>query len=66
MQLLKLPEVLKKVPVSKTTWYAMVKSGEAPAAYKLGPRSVAWSEDQINDWIRKRQPAANDLTALQS
>lgn len=66
MALIKLPDVLKKVPVSKTTWYAMVKNGEAPASFKLGARSVAWSEEQIDEWIQQRQPTAENITVLQS
>ncbi|MDP2715502.1 AlpA family transcriptional regulator [Rheinheimera sp.] len=66
MQLIRLRDVLKKVPVSKTTWYAMVTKGDAPAAFQIGPRSVAWSEEEIDEWIQQRQRAANNLTVLQS
>jgi prophage regulatory protein len=55
MQLLRLPEVLKMVPVSKTTWYAMIKRKEAPAPINLGPRSVAWDSDDIEAWIKERK-----------
>lgn len=62
MQLIKLPEVLKMVPVGKTTWYGMVNRNEAPAAIHLGARSVAWDKADIEAWILKRK-AANDPEA---
>ncbi|KNE27042.1 helix-turn-helix transcriptional regulator [Achromobacter spanius] len=45
--LLRLPEVLKIVPVSRATWYAGIKSGRFPAQVKLGPRIAAWRRSDI-------------------
>lgn len=50
-KLLKLPAVLEKFPVSRSNWYAGVKSGIYPAGIKLGGRSVAWDESSIDDLI---------------
>ena len=44
---LRLPQVLKMVPVGKSTWWAGVKSGRYPQAYKLGPRTTAWKAADI-------------------
>tara|TARA_Y100000034_G_scaffold122881_1_gene168909 strand:- start:9686 stop:9904 length:219 start_codon:yes stop_codon:yes gene_type:complete len=55
MQLIKLPEVLKMVPVGKTTWYGLVSRKEAPAPIQLGARSVAWDKEDIETWIMKRK-----------
>jgi len=52
--LIRLPEVLKMVPVGKTTWYGMVKAQQAPAPKKIGPRSVAWVKEEIEKWIENR------------
>jgi len=46
-RLLRLKEVLKIVPVSKSTWWAGVKSGRFPTPVKLGPRVTAWQSDSI-------------------
>lgn len=35
------------IPVSKTTWYAGIKSGHYPAPVKLGPVTSAWRESDI-------------------
>lgn len=42
---LRLPAVLRIIPVSKSTWWAGVKSGRFPKPYRLGgekTRAVAW------------------------
>ncbi|WP_333609661.1 helix-turn-helix transcriptional regulator [Arsukibacterium sp.] len=65
MQLIRLPDVLKMVPVGKTTWYALVKENDAPQPVKLGPRTSAWLKSDIEEWIRKRQGTANNMTSLQ-
>lgn len=65
MQLIKLPEVLKMVPVGKTTWYGLISKNEAPAPIHLGARSVAWDKADIEAWIRKRK-AANDPLMISS
>ena len=40
---LRLPQVLEVFPVSKSSWWAGVKSGKYPKSVKLGCRTTAWS-----------------------
>lgn len=35
------------IPVSKSTWWAGVKSGRYPQPVKLGPRTTAWRVEDI-------------------
>ncbi len=35
------------IPVSKSTWWAGVKTGSFPAAHKLGPRTTVWKAEEI-------------------
>jgi len=35
------------IPVSRSTWWAWVRSGWAPAPVKLGLRAVAWRAEDI-------------------
>lgn len=35
------------IPVSRSTWWAGVKSGRFPTPVKLGPRITAWRNDDI-------------------
>ncbi|WP_150586960.1 helix-turn-helix transcriptional regulator [Pandoraea communis] len=46
--LLRLPEVLAIIPVSRATWYEGIRSGRFPAQVKLGPRIAAWRRSDID------------------
>lgn len=43
----RLPDVLHHVGISKSKWYAGVKSGEYPQSVSLGPNSVAWRAEDV-------------------
>jgi predicted DNA-binding transcriptional regulator AlpA len=47
------PPIPAVIPVSKSTWWAGVKSGRFPKPVKLGPRITAWSVESIRDLIRQ-------------
>lgn len=49
--LLRLNEVLKRIPISRTSLYDGVKLGLYPAPIRIGKRTVAWRESEINAWI---------------
>jgi prophage regulatory protein len=40
------------IPVSKSTWWAGVKSGRYPKPVKLGPRITAWRAEDIRALIK--------------
>jgi prophage regulatory protein len=48
---LRLPEVLRFIPVSKTTWWNGVKSGRFPKSIKLGPGITTWRAEDIRKLI---------------
>jgi prophage regulatory protein len=41
------------IPVSKSTWWAGVKSGRYPRPIKLGPRITAWRVEDIRKLINE-------------
>lgn len=43
------PPIPAIIPVSKSTWWAGVKSGRYPKSIKLGPRTTAWSVSSIRE-----------------
>jgi prophage regulatory protein len=49
----RLPDVLKVFPVSKSTWWAGVKSGRYPAGVKLSARVTAWRVENILSLIER-------------
>ena len=50
---MRLPAVLAVIPVSKSTWWAGVKSGRYPKSIKLGERITAWKVEDIHALIEK-------------
>lgn len=51
---LRLTEVQRRVPYSRSTIYAKIGRGEFPAPIDLGARAVAWLESDIDEWIAAR------------
>lgn len=51
----RLPDVLKVFPVSKSTWWAGVKDGRYPQPVKLGPKISAWRVQDIRELIASKQ-----------
>lgn len=48
---IRLPAVLAVIPVSKSTWWAGIKTGRFPQPVKLGPRITAWRVEDIRALI---------------
>lgn len=45
------PPIPAIIPISKSSWWAGVKSGKYPAAVKLGPRTTCWKVEDIRKLI---------------
>ena len=43
--------ILQLFPISKSSWWAGVKSGKFPQPVKLGPRTTAWKAEDIRALI---------------
>ena len=56
-RLIRLPEVLSRVGVGKTTLYRLVEQGEFPAPRKLGPQIAVWSDHEVSEWVASRLAA---------
>ncbi len=55
--LLRLPQVIERVGVSRATLYRWIADGTFPPPRLLGLRAVAWLSTEIDGWIQERQPA---------
>ncbi len=51
--LLRLPQVLNLIPVSRSAWWAGCKNGRYPKPVKIGPRTTAWRAEDIKALLRK-------------
>jgi prophage regulatory protein len=52
---LRLPQVLERFPVSKSKWWAGVKTGRYPASIKLSANTTAWHSDDIDKLIQQKR-----------
>lgn len=50
---LRLREVLKLIPVSRSAWYAGVKEGRYPAPIPLGPKTAVYRVEDIRALIER-------------
>lgn len=62
-RLIRLPEVLRNVGVSRSEWYRLISLGRAPPAIPLGEKSRAWVESEVQAWVAERI-AARDGAAV--
>lgn len=58
MMLVRLPQILKILPISKSKFWQLVKSGEFPKPIKIG-RSSFWTMEQVQIFIQERTMQAN-------
>ena len=57
--LLRLPDVIARVGLPRSSLYAQIANGTFPAPIRIGVRAVAWDSAAINDWIAQRIADAN-------
>ncbi len=54
-RLLRLDEVMARVPLKRPTIYRAIREGKFPRPCKLlGGRGSAWSEQEITEWVKQR------------
>ena len=51
--LMRIPQILEVMPISKSKFWLMVQKGEFPKPIKIG-RSSFWTIDQVHGFIRER------------
>lgn len=56
--LLRLPEVLARTGLKKTTLYKLMAEKKFPSQIMLTERCVGWDEDAVHDWILSKLEAA--------
>ena len=51
VSLYRLKQVLARIPVSRSAWFAGVQAGRYPRSYSLGPRTTVWRSDDIDQVV---------------
>ncbi len=50
----RLPEVMTRTGLSRSTIYELIRQDRFPSQINLGPRAVGWVAAEITDWIDAR------------
>lgn len=58
-KILRLPEVIKKTGLSRSTIYALMAQHKFPRRVSLGIRCIGWLEGEVDDWIDSRAAIRN-------
>lgn len=61
VSLYRIKQVLARIPVSRSSWFAGVKVGRYPRGYNLSPRTTVWRSDDIDRVIDGLLPTAPTL-----
>jgi prophage regulatory protein len=57
-QFLRLPAVIERTGLSRSTIYEMVERGDFPKPVKIGARAIAWPVSSLETWAAERMEAA--------
>jgi len=52
--IMRLPEVMRVIGLSRASIYRMVESGDLPRQLKIGTSAVGWLKVEIEDWVIRR------------
>jgi prophage regulatory protein len=58
MKFLRATELPKKTGLSYPTIWRKERAGQFPQRRRLGPNSVGWLEQEVEDWMRSRPTVA--------
>ena len=57
-RLIRIDEVLRRLPVSRAGFYAGIRSGRYPKPVRIGERIAAWRESEISALINSLKPVS--------
>lgn len=60
--LLRLPQVMERVALSRSPILDAIKQGRFPAPIKITNRAVAWVESEVDAWVQQRIDARSTST----
>lgn len=51
LSILRMPAVVRRVGLSRSSIYSYQRAGTFPRAVKIGPHAMGYVEQEINEWI---------------
>lgn len=61
--LIRLSEVMRRTGYGRAWIYRLISLGRFPKPVKIGPRSVAFIESEVDEWINQRIEASRNNAA---
>ncbi len=58
VRFVRLPEVLARTGLSRSTIYVRLEQGRFPRPVSLGSRAVGWVEAEVDEWMCERIAAS--------
>lgn len=55
---LRLPVVIERTGLSRSTIYDQMERGEFPRPVKIGARAIAWPADRLDAWMASKVETA--------
>lgn len=62
-KILRLPEVIETVGLSKSTIYSFMRDGMFPKSVNLGSNSRGWLLNEVNSWLEHRIAERDEVAA---
>lgn len=63
MRVLRSPEVVQRVGLSRTQIWRLERAGNFPKRIQIGLNSVGWIEHEVDGWIEARAAERNTAVA---
>ena len=61
-QIIRLPKVMSRTGLSRSTIYLRISQGVFPKPVNLGGRAVGWIEEEIQDWLQLQIDSSRQVT----
>jgi len=65
-KILRLPIVLDRTGLSRSTVYQRVSEGKFPRPVSLGARAVGWIETEVEEWISRQIEVSRTILSQRS
>lgn len=62
MKLLNIEDVCEKTTLSKSEIYRRMEGSTFPKPVRVGPKRIAWFEDEIDQWIEALRAERDEQT----
>ena len=60
-KIIRLPDVIKKTCLSRSSIYLRLKNNDFPKSISLGGRAIAWLEIDIDQWLDEKISKAKSI-----